>query len=178
MDGLIIDENGAKVVRAARSKNLFCRISGVAVDMGMLVNSVKTILICISDTRTYKAEAFIEDAEGVRIERSMKILGVHFSNKPDVSAQVSAICKKIRGRIWMLCHLHHNGFTEPELLAVYKSCILPCHDYCSNMFNSSLTLSQSIVLERLQANALKAIYGFDPSYRELMEKVWPPYPES
>ena len=37
------------------------------------------------------------------------------------------------------------------------------------MFHSSLTLSKTIVLERLQAKALKAIYGFKPSYRELME---------
>ena len=38
------------------------------------------------------------------------------------------------------------------------------------MYHSSLTLSQSIVLERLQAKALKAIYGYEPSYRELVEK--------
>ena len=171
LDGLVIDENGCKKARAVRTQNLFRQISRVAREMGMAVNSAKTLLMCISDARTYTAAAFFEDEEGTRIDscESMKILGVHFTNKPDVSAQVDAICRKFRSRVWMLRHLHHNGFDQNELLTVYKSCILPIHDYCSTVYNSSLTLSQSIVLERLQAKALKAIYGYDPSYRQLME---------
>lgn len=34
----------------------------------------------------------------------------------------------------------------------------------------SLTLSQTVVLERLQSIALKAKYGFEPSYCDLIEK--------
>ena len=83
-------------------------------------------------------------------------------------AQVDSICQKFRSRVWYLRHLHHNGFNEKELLRVYKLTIPPCHDYCSSVFHSSLTLSQSIRLERLQAKALKAIYGYKPSYQELM----------
>ena len=173
MDSLIIDENGEKRARAARSQNLFRQITRIAELLGMRVNSDKTMLLCISDSRTYKAAAYIEDAEGVEISSSdkLKILGLHFSSKPDMSEQVEAICRKFRARIWTLRHLHHRGFSEADLLKVYKSTILPCHDYCSNVFHSSLTLSQSVVLERLQAKALKAIYGFDPSYTELVEKA-------
>ena len=40
-----------------------------------------------------------------------------------------------------------------------------------SVFHSSLTLLQIVVLERLQAKALKAIFGYEPSYRKLMEKV-------
>ena len=87
-----------------------------------------------------------------------------------MSAQVDAICRKFKARIWTLRHLHHRGFAEEDLLKVHKSTILPCHDYCSSVFHSSLTLSQTVVLERLQAKALKAIYGYDPSYRELLDK--------
>ena len=172
MDGFVIDENGQKVARATRSQNLFRQITRVAELLGMRVNSDKTMLLCISDSRTYKASAFIESADGVTISSrdNLKILGVHFSNKPDMSAQVEAVCRKFRARVWTLRHLHHRGFSEEDLLRVYKSTILPCHDYCSNVFHSSLTLSQTIVLERLQAKALKAIYGYDPSYRELMER--------
>ena len=96
---------------------------------------------------------------------------MHFSSKPDVGLQVEAICRKFPTRIWTLRHLYHRGFSQEDLVKVYKSTILPCHDYCSTAFHSSLTLSQTIVLERLQAKALKAIYGYDPSYRELVEKA-------
>ena len=172
LDNLVIDADGRKVGHAARTQNLFRQIVRVAELKGMKVNALKTLLMCVSDSRTYEAGAFIIDREGVTIEscKAMKILGLHFTSKPDVSAQVEAICRKFRGRIWYLRHLHHNGFSQPELLRVYKSTILPCHDYCSSVFNSSLTLSQSIKLERLQAKALKAIYGYEPSYRELMER--------
>ena len=64
---------------------------------------------------------------------------VHFTIKPDVSAQVDAICNKIRGRIWMLRHLHHNGFSETELLTVYKLCIL----YTALMHSTPASLSHN-----------------------------------
>ena len=172
-DALVIDENGKKVGHAARTQNLFRQIIRIAELKGMKVNALKTLLLCISDSRTYEAGAFIIDGDGTVIEsgKAMKILGLYFSSKPDMSAQVKAICRKFRSRVWYLRHLHHNGFSEEELLKVYKSTILPCHDYCSTVFHSSLTLSQSIKLERLQAKALKAIYGYEPSYRELMVKA-------
>ena len=138
----------------------------------MKVNTEKTKMLCISDSRTYKAVSFLEDASGnvVYSTDSLKILGVHFSSRPDMAEQVNSICRKFRSRIWTLRHLHHRGFSEEDLLRVYKSTILPCHDYCSNVYNSSLTLSQSVVLERLQAKALKAIYGYESSYSTLVEK--------
>ena len=164
MDGLVIDENGEKKGRAVRSQNLFRQITRIAELMGMKVNTDKTMVLCVSDSRTYKAAAYIEDSDGCRVDsvNKLKILGV-LSDKPDMAAQVDAICRKFRARIWTLRHLHHRGFTQEELLKVYKSTILPCHDYCSNVYHSSLTLSQTVVLERLQAKALKAIYGYEPS---------------
>ena len=173
MDGHVIEENGRKRAKAVRSSNLFRQITLIAQAMGMKVNSDKTMVLCVSDSRTYEAAAYIKDGEGHEIDSldELKILGVHFSRKPDMAAQVASICKKFRARIWILRHLHHNGFTEDELLKVYKSVILPTHDYCSNVYHSSLTLSQTVVLERLQAKALRAIYGYEPSYRQLMEKA-------
>ena len=171
MDGLVIDENGEKRARATRSQNLFRQIIRIAELLGMKVNSDKTKMLCVSDSRTYRAAAFIETTDGEKVHSSeeLKILGMHFSSRPDVNSQVESICRKFRARIWTLRHLHHRGFSQDDLLKVYKSTILPCHDYCSSVFHSSLTLSQTVVLERLQAKALKAIYGFDPSYRELVE---------
>ena len=171
MDGLVIDENGEKQARATRSKNLFRQITRIAELLGMKVNSDKTLMLCVSDAKTYRATVFIETTEGERVYSSseLKILEMHFSSKPDISSQVDAICRKFRARVWTLRHLHHRGFSQEDLLKVYKSIILPCHDYCSFVFHSSPTLFQTVVLERLQAKALKAIYGYDPSYRELME---------
>ena len=172
MDGLVIDEEGRKRARAIRTSNLFRQITRIAESLGMKVNASKTKVLCISDSRTYEASAYIVDSEGNEIDslQGLKILGVNFSSSPDMTAQVESICKKFRSRVWILRHLSHNGFSQNDLLKVYKSVILPCHDYCSNVYHSSLTLSQTVVLERLQAKSLKAIFGYEPSYRKLIEK--------
>ena len=173
MDGHVIDANGKKRAQAIRSSNLFRQITMIAESMGMRVNASKTKVLCVSDARTYEAAAYVVDSEGNEIDSldSLKVLGVHFSRNPDMAEQVNSICRKFRSRVWILRHLSHNGFSQEDLLKVYKSIILPTHDYCSNVYHSSLTLSQTVVLERLQAKALKAIYGYEPSYKELIEKA-------
>lgn len=71
--------------------------------------------------------------------------------------------------MWALTYLGHRGFNEPELLQVYLTVILPAHDYSSTVYHHSLTAAQATALERLQARALKHIYGYQYSYRELLE---------
>ena len=106
MDGHVIDENGMKQAHAVRSANLFRQITLIAESLGMRVNSSKTMVLCVSDSRTYKAAAYLTDPQGNEIESldNLKILGIHFFDKPDMSAQVDSICRKFRSRIW-ICHI-------------------------------------------------------------------------
>ena len=156
---------------ATRTQNAFCNIKTRAEHCGMLVNDLKTHLLLISETKSYVPKAHFFDSNGDRIEsrESMKMLGVQFSNNPDMTAHVSEIRRKFRTRMWTLRHLGHRGFSTADLLKVYLSTIVPCHDYCSVVFHSSLTKQQSNSIERLQAQALKCIYGYDYSYRALLE---------
>ena len=157
---LVINADGRKVGHAARSRNLFRQIVRIAELKGMKVNALKTLLMCISDSRTYEAGVFMVDNEGTVIEsgKAMKILGLHFTSRPDALAQVDAICQKFRRQVWYLRHLHHNCFRQAELLSVYKlTVLLSCQDYCSSVFHSSITLSQCIKLERQHPKASKAI---------------------
>ena len=156
---------------AVRTQNLFCRIVHQARAVGMKIHPGKTVTMCIAELKSYNPLAYFYDADGTKVEtvQNMKILGVTFSSDPDMRAQVESIRRKFRSRKWILHHLGHRGFSKTDLLAVYKSTILPVHDYCSCVFNSSLTLSQASMLERLQSQALKAIYGYEFSYRALLE---------
>ena len=93
------------------------------------------------------------------------------SSKPDIGAQVKATMKKFRAILWVLYHLYHRGFKKEDLLQVYTSLIIPQHDYCSCAFDSPLTVTQFDALERLQAQALKIIYGFEFSNSSLLQKT-------
>ena len=72
----------------------------------------------------YKDEAFIRDNSGNIIEsgQEMKVLGFHFTNTPTVSKHVEAVCRKLRQRYWILLHLRNFGFSESELVHIYKAC--------------------------------------------------------
>ena len=137
----------------------------------MKVNSSKTQALLISEVKSYIPSAFFYDDNGVKIKtgNTMKILGFCFSSSPDMVAQVAEIKRKFRTRIWVLRHVAFCGMSAADLRLVYRSVILPCHDYCSVVFHSSLTANQSDQLERLQSQALKCIYGYEHSYRALLE---------
>ena len=100
MDGLVIDKNGKKRARANRSQNLFRQIMRGAELLGMKINSDKTMVLCISDSQTYKASAFIESADGTTISlvERLKILEVHLLNKSDMSAKNRGNMPEIQGQ--------------------------------------------------------------------------------
>ena len=172
-DTVQVDGAAVKDKYAVRSGNLFHKIAHQAGSIGMVVHNGKTQLLCIAETKAYVPRVHFFDLDGNRVESqpNMKILGFLFSSDADMSAQVGEIRRKITARIWTLRHLGHLGMSEEDLLKVYRSVILPIHDYCSCVYNSSLTQTQANALERLQAQSLKAIYGYEHSYRALLEKT-------
>ena len=65
---------------------------------------------------------------------------------------------------WVLRHLRHAGFTEGELARVYKAVVRPVLDNCCVIYHPMLTDEQDQVIERLQSQALKNIYGYGVPY--------------
>ena len=165
------DQQFYRTKRAIRTENLVAMIVHQATSLGMVINALKTHCLCISDLKSYVPRAFITDGEGntINSQDSIRILGFAFSSSPNMSAQVEEIRKGFNARIWSLRHLGHRGLDKSDLLKVYKSILLPIDDYCSCVYNSSLTQHQANVLERLQAQALMAIYGYEHSYRSLLQ---------
>ena len=112
-DGMIVSkinmETGQRVTVAGRSyrykhdiltQNMFRRVVRKATSRGMVVNSSKTKLLCISDAQTYRAEAFFFDRDGNKLETvgSMKVLGFHMDHRPSCHAHVEALRRRMRER--------------------------------------------------------------------------------
>ena len=161
----------SRVKHAVRTQNLYHLVVHEAESRGMKVNGAKTKALLISELKSYLPKAYFIDSEGGQVQSGdkMKILGFEFSSDVNMSAQVEAIRRKFYARKWILNHLRHAGFSKADLLKVYCSVILPIHDYCSCVYNSSLTQNQASALERLQAQALKTIYRYELSYRSLLQ---------
>ena len=56
-------------------------------------------------------------------------------------------------------------------MAVYKTVIRPVADYCSVVYHSALTDEQDEVIERLQSQALRCIYGPGISAGKMRERA-------
>ena len=169
--GMTVNGIKHRVKHAIQSQNIFRHLVRKAEEIGMVVNAGKTSMLCVSDSLAYEADAFIIDGDGKRIgcQDTFKALGMHFSNRPDMWAQVRAIQKKIRSRLWMLRNLKNSGFTAEELVTVYKTMVRPVADYGAVVYHSSLTDQQDELLENLQNSALKCIFGPGISARKMRD---------
>ena len=150
-----------RMKHAIATQNVFRHVVRNAERKGMKVNAAKTNMICISDSQNFKADCYILDSDQNRIQSSdkMKVLGWHFSPKPNASAYIEVLARRFRERYWTLRHLKHNGFTSAELVHVYTSIIRPVADYMMEVYHSMLTDRQDEMVERLQMHALKCIFG-------------------
>ena len=96
---------------------------------------------------------------------------VHVDSRPSVHAHVEALKSRMREMYWVLRHLRRAGFTEGELARVYCTVVRPVLDYCAVVYHPMLTYEQDQAVERLQAQALKCIYGYKDSYATMREKA-------
>ena len=160
---------------AVISQNTFRRVLRKAESRGMKVNTGKTNMLCISDAMTFRATGFIESEDGSRISSektdSVKILGFHFGHRPNVSEHIKALRRRFYARWWVLYHLRHHGFNQEELARVYKTVVRPIFDYCCVVYHPLLNDNQDQLLDRLQRQALKIIYGKDLTYTQMREKA-------
>ena len=156
-----------------QSQNVFRRVVAKAESRGMVVNREKTAILCMSDSQTYKAACKLQDSNGVVLHsgEKMKVLGFHLDSRPTVHAHVAALQVRMRGTAWVLRHLKIAGFTEAELATVYRTVVRPVLDYCAVVYHPMLTDEQDQLVEKLQARALKNIYGYKDSYAVMRAKA-------
>ena len=118
--GFLVNGVQHRVKHAIQSQNVFRHLVRGAEELGMVVNAKKTTMICVSDSSSFEADAYMYDKDGERIgcQDGFKALGMRFLNKPNVEAQVQAVRKNVRARLWTLRSLKNSGFSNPELVKV------------------------------------------------------------
>ena len=99
------------------------------------------------------------------------MLGFTFSSRPLADAHVRTILDKIRKRIWSLKHLKKKGFNQDELVKVYCTNIRPLAEYVQEVYHTMITAADSDKLDRIEARALKFIYGWKTSYAKMLLKA-------
>ena len=156
-------------IRAIGCEEKYVTIKMNGRDVGMLINSKKTQLLCISSSNTFEVECFVSiENEKLISGDSLKILGFMFDTKPTPKAHVKYLIEKFNRSLWTLFHLRRAKIGEKVLIQVYKSMLRPLLEYGSNAFHSMLNTEEGESLEKCQRRALRIIYGFEMSYQEMM----------
>lgn len=135
-------------------------------DLGMKLNLNKTQVLCISEAKNYVINAYLNVNNSI-IEgtESMKVLGYILDTTTGASAQVRDIIGKTANRSWSIRHLIRAGVGQTHLVQIYAAFVRSAIEYGSNVYGGYLTKLQEEMIERLQANILKSIYGLRVSYR-------------
>ena len=103
---------------------------------------------------------------------AIKVLGVWIQADLNWETNTKQLCKSAFSRISILSKLKYAGVKRDDLLLVYKMFIRSIPEYCSVVFNSSLTIEQSEKLEAIQSTSLKIILGDAyMSYNSAMQEV-------
>ena len=118
--------------RVVRSEQMFNHIVRNAKDKGMIVNSWKTTLLAISAAKSYESRAHFYDLDKSRVDSTFSPEALSFL----FSAQVEHLCQKFRCKVWALRHLRKCGFTEKELIKVYKTQLRRSLGYSNVIYHS------------------------------------------
>jgi hypothetical protein len=154
------------------TENIFRRTIHRATAQGMKVNIDKTGMLVVHDSMSYAPEAYIVDSEGSEIHSTsdqLRIVGFNFDHRPDPSLHVEKTIEKVRRRYWVIRHLKQHGLNCQELVKVYCSVLRSVIEYASVVYGPMLTGTQEEELEKLQSQSLKIVFGFDKSYRTVLE---------
>ena len=133
-------------------------------EIGMKVNCKKTQLLMVSQPNGYVNSSYINlEDQKIESSSSLKLLGFHFGTEPTVSKHVQEIKRKFRSRLWSLIHLRRAGFKGSQLFKMYCVFIRPVIEFCSVVYHSMLTVTQSEELERIQRQVTKLCFGWEKS---------------
>ena len=161
--------DGEDWARAESAEAGLAEIQKQCAEKKLKVNEEKTKILAITGPRQ-PLQVWLKTPEGKIIEsgEKLRLLGFDFSPKPDCSAQVKNILRRASHRFYILRH-YSKFMRGEELITLYSALFRSVLEYSSAIFGPMLTKYQSNEIERFQKRCLKCMFGYDKSYRELLE---------
>ena len=160
-----------RLIKAKNSEEIYNNIEVNGSEVGMIINSKKTQLLCISDSIHYDIVCYINAADSrIQSGETLKILGFVFGVRPSVSYQIESLLRKFSRLTWSINHLKRARLSDSVIIKAYISMIRPVLEFSSNVYGPMLSVNQSEAIERCQRLVLKIVYGFDVTYAEALSK--------
>ena len=140
-------------------------------DMQLNLKKTKFMLFNQCKTIDFQPSYTIESTEIETVEET-KLLGAILTSDLKFDKNTEYIVKRAYLRIWILRRLKNLGTTIEQLTDVYTKQILSILELAIPLWQSSLTQSNKISIERVQKSALQVILGpAYESYRRALKTI-------
>ena len=153
---------------AKKTEQSIAQLKTTCQNKNLKINTKKTQLLSISTNKDPTTVWINEGEEEIQSGRSLKLLGFHFGEKPDVSLQIENIKMRAMARFYVL-RKYSKFMGGNELKTLYTELVRSCLEYSSVTYGPLLTQYQSNDLENVQKRCLKCLFGYNKSYQELLE---------
>ena len=97
-------------------------IEAFATNNKMKINKSKTKVMKFSRAKSsdFPLEVAFADGQNLEVINEFKLLGVMVQNNLKWGKNTEYICKRARGKIWLLRNMKNSGLDQAELLDAYK----------------------------------------------------------
>src|SRR5678816_391269 len=116
-------------------------------------NSLKTLLLYISLSKTPPNFPIFFDGSNVSPVNNINILGLNINNKLSWKPHITVVAKVASKKLGVLFRLRES-FSSAQLLQLYKGLIHPCLEYCSHIWGGS---GSTLLLDRVESKAKRLI---------------------
>ena len=128
----------------------------------MKLNEKKTKLMIFNASRTIDfMPSFLLGSEEIEVLEDMKILGVTLTSDLKWRKNTDNIVANAYRRVWMVRRLKSLGTDTEDLIDVYIKQIRSILEFATPVWHPSLTVIDSIRIERVQKSVLHVILGAD-----------------
>ena len=184
-DKLVLDENQVRPVpqrsrtyhRLPRAHNRMQddlnNLVKYTEDHQMKINSDKTKAILFNSRRSidFTPELDLGDSQ-VEIVEEVKLLGVSITSDLRWTSNTEYLCTKGYKRLWLLRRLKTLGAEKEELVDIYRQQVLSILEFAAPVWSGSLSVADSLKIERVQKAALHIILGEDySSYDDAIKEL-------
>ena len=129
-----------------------------AVQNKMRINYRKTKMIVFNPSKAKDFQPKFELSNNlVEVVEESKLLGVVISSDLSWSANTSYMISRANKKLWFLRRLKALGAEDEDLKEVYIKQIRSILEYAVPVWHSSLTVGDSMAIERIQKSALRII---------------------
>ena len=140
----------------------------------MKINNSKSKVMIFNKSKKYDFQSEFSFSNGENLEciEETKLLGIILSSDLSWGLNTKAIVKKAMSKMWLIRRLKSVKLDSKTILDYYCKEVRPLAEHGVAIWNSALTRSQTLELEKIQKVALNIILGDQYlSYESACEKL-------